>query len=200
MGIFLARLQAITPENILSAYAQGAFPMADELGVARWYTADPRGLLPLDGFRIPRTLRQVISRSVFEIRINTCFKDVMLACSERRRDGTWISMELIDNYCVLHERGYAHSVEAWKDGQLAGGLYGVSIGGAFFGESMFYRVSDASKVALAALVQRLRERKFALLDTQAVTKHLVRFGAIEMPASQYMRLLRAAIALERAFD
>lgn len=174
--------------------------MADELGVARWYTADPRGVLPLDGFVAPRSLRQKIAHGVFEIRFNTCFKDVMLACSEKRRDGTWISMELIDHYCTLHDRGHAHSVETWKDGTLVGGLYGVSIGGAFFGESMFYRASDASKVALAALVQRLRDRQFVLLDTQAVTKHLVRFGAIELPANQYMKLLRAAIALERAFD
>lgn len=193
-------VQAVTPENILSAYAQGAFPMADELGVARWYTADPRGILPLDRFRAPRSLRQKLSRGLFQVRINTCFKEVMLACSHRRRDGTWISMELIDNYCKLHDMGYAHSVETWQNDQLVGGLYGVSLGGAFFGESMFYRVTDASKIALAALVQRLRERQFALLDTQAVTRHLVQFGTIEVSADEYMKMLGAAVALERKFD
>jgi leucyl/phenylalanyl-tRNA---protein transferase len=194
------QVQAITPENILNAYAQGAFPMADEMGVVRWYSADPRGVLPLDQFHMPRSLQQKIRRGQFDIKVNASFKDVMFACSQRRHDGTWISMELIDNYCRLHEMGYAHSVETWIDGKLAGGLYGVAMGGVFFGESMFYREADASKIALWALVNRLRDRKYAILDTQAVTRHLVRFGAIEIPAREYLGRLQAALQLDRTFD
>ncbi|MFT3785834.1 MAG: leucyl/phenylalanyl-tRNA--protein transferase [Tepidisphaeraceae bacterium] len=191
---------AITPETILSAYAQGAFPMADDLGVIRWYTADPRGILPLDGFQCPRSLRQTIRRGAFDIRVNTDFRAVMEGCRKNRQEGTWISGDLIDLYVRLHEMGFAHSVETWQDGALAGGLYGVAMGGVFFGESMFHYITDASKVALAALVDRLNERKFVLLDTQAVTQHLRRFGCIEIAASDYLRRLHDALTLERAFD
>ena len=189
----------ITAEAILNAYAQGAFPMADERGTIRWYTADPRGVLPLDGFNVPRSLRQTCRRGVFEIRINHNFRAVMSACRERRADHTWITSELVELYCELHALGFAHSVEAWQDGKLAGGLYGVAMGSAFFGESMFHYVRDASKVALVGLVERLRERKFDLLDTQAVTQHLKRFGAIEVPADRYLERLHAAITQTRSF-
>ena len=189
----------ITAEAILNAYAQGAFPMADERGTIRWYTADPRGVLPLDAFNPPRSLRQLCRRGVFEMRINHSFRAVMSACRERRSDHTWITGELIELYCELHALGFAHSVEAWQDGKLAGGLYGVAMGAAFFGESMFHYVDDASKVALVALVGRLRERRFELLDTQAVTQHLKRFGAIEVPADKYLERLHVAITQTRSF-
>lgn len=189
----------INVDSILNAYAQGAFPMADEQGKLRWYTADPRGVLPLDAFAPPRSLRQVWRRGKFEIRVNSAFRATMTACRERRLEQTWISPELIELYVELHQLGFAHSVEAWLDNKLAGGLYGVAMGGAFFGESMFHYVTDASKVALYALVERLRERDFALLDTQAVTQHLRRFGAIEIPAADYLDRLHAALPLTRSF-
>ena len=190
----------ITAESILNAYAQGAFPMADECGAIRWYTADPRGVMPLDAFDPPRSLRQLWKRGKFEVRINHSFRTVMTACRERRLDHTWISGELIELYCELHQLGFAHSVEAWHDGKLAGGLYGVAMGAAFFGESMFHYETDASKIALCALVQRLGERKFDLLDTQAVTQHLKRFGAIEISADDYTRMLHDALGKTRTFD
>jgi leucyl/phenylalanyl-tRNA---protein transferase len=191
---------AISPETILNAYAQGAFPMADENGAIRWYTADPRGILPLDKFYQPRSLRQVVKKNKFQVRINSNFRGTMEGCSRNREEGTWISPELVDLYCRLHEMGFAHSVESWHEGELVGGLYGVAMGGVFFGESMFHTVTDASKVALVALVERLRQRKYELLDTQAVTQHLKRFGAIEIPARQYMAKLHATITLQRTFD
>lgn len=185
---------------LLSAYAQGAFPMADPDGVVRWYSADPRGILPLDAFHIPRTLRQVVRQNRFEIRINHDFQAVVEGCAANRDEGTWISPKMIAAYLNLHRMGHAHSVEAWRDGELAGGLYGVSLGGAFFGESMFHRVTDASKVALVHLVERLRERGFELLDTQANTQHLRRFGCIEIPAERYLDLLDQALGKTCRFD
>ena len=186
----------LDPETLLSAYAQGIFPMADRDGSIRFYTADPRGVIPLDDrFHVPSTLRQLMRKDppVFEIRFDYDFGSTMRACMEARRDGTWINQELIAAYTRLHELGFAHSVEAWEEGQLVGGLYGVSMGGAFFGESMFHRKTDASKVALVHLVNRLRERKFDLLDSQATTSHLRRFGAIDMPAAEYLIRLRKAL-------
>ena len=191
----------LDPETLLSAYAQGAFPMTDADGVTRWYTADPRGVLPLDErFIVSRSLRQTLRRRAFEVRINGRFEQTMRACMGGRPEGTWISEELIAAYSHLHAEGFAHSVETWQNGELVGGLYGVSLGGAFFGESMFHRRTDASKVALVALVQRLRERGFVLLDAQARTQHLGRFGCEEIPADEYLRRLRSAMALERRFD
>jgi leucyl/phenylalanyl-tRNA--protein transferase len=186
----------LDPETLLSAYAQGIFPMADRDGTIRFYTADPRGIIPLDDrFHVPGTLRQLIKKDppVFEIRVNYDFAATMRGCMDARSDGTWINPELVAAYTQLHELGYAHSVEAWQDGALVGGLYGVSLGAAFFGESMFHRATDASKVALVYLVQRLRERKFDLLDSQATTTHLCRFGAIDIPASEYLLKLRRAL-------
>ena len=192
---------SLDPETLLSAYAQGAFPMTDPDGVTRWYTADPRGVLPLDDrFKIPRSLRQTIGRGEYEVRVNHDFAATMRACMEGRPEGTWISRELLDAYGRLHAEGFAHSVEAWHDGGLAGGLYGVSLGGAFFGESMFHRRTDASKVALVALVARLRDRGFVLLDAQARTRHLAQFGCEEIPAGDYLRRLRAALVLPCRFD
>ena len=192
----------LDPQTLLSAYAQGVFPMADRDGVIRWYTADPRGILPLDRFHIPGTLKQTVRQGKFQIRINHDFTATMRACATVPREdgGTWINETLIAAYSRLHEMGFAHSVEAWHNDQLVGGLYGVSLGAAFFGESMFHTVRDASKVALVHLVQRLRERGYQLLDTQATTSHLKRFGAIDIPASEYGRLLRAAVTRECVFD
>ena len=189
----------LDPENLLSAYAQGAFPMADADGVIRWYSADPRGVIPLDQFHIPGTLRQIVRQSRFEIRINTAFRQTMQACAQSRQGPTWINDRLIQAYVRLHMRGFAHSVEAYRDGELAGGLYGVSLGGAFFGESMFHRVPNASKVALVALVHRLIDRGYVLLDTQATTAHLARFGAINIPAAEYLSRLSSALPKKCVF-
>lgn len=187
------RAIALDPEILLVAYSQGAFPMTDADGTIRWYTADPRGIIPLEAFHVPRTVRQVVNRRKFEIRINTAFEAVMRACMNARGGQSWISEPLISVYTQLHELGFAHSVEAWRAGELVGGLYGVSLGAAFFGESMFHYVTDASKVALVALVQRLRDRGYELLDTQAATAHLQRFGCIEISAKDYMRRLKQAL-------
>jgi leucyl/phenylalanyl-tRNA--protein transferase len=193
----------LDPETLLSAYAQGVFPMADRDGTVRLYTADPRGVLPLDAFHVPQTLRQLVrrppERGGFEVRINHDFEATMRGCMSGRPEGSWINRDLVRAYCRLHDLGFAHSVESWRDEKLAGGLYGVSLGAAFFGESMFHRERDASKVALVHLVNRLRERKFELLDTQATTSHLKRFGAIDIPAREYLLRLRKALATAREF-
>jgi leucyl/phenylalanyl-tRNA--protein transferase len=186
----------LDPETLLSAYAQGIFPMADRDGKIRFYTADPRGIIPLDDrFHIPGTLRQLLKKEppLFDVRINFDFVATMRACMEARPEGTWISNELIAAYSRLHQLGFAHSVEVWRGEQLVGGLYGVSLGAAFFGESMFHRERDASKVALVHLVHRMRERGFELLDSQATTSHLRRFGAIDVPATDYLVQLRKAM-------
>lgn len=190
---------ALDPETLLMAYSQGAFPMTDRDGAIRWYTADPRGVLPLELFHIPRSLRQVVKQNRFEIRIDQSFDRVMRACMETRPEGSWISEDLIRAYSRLHELGFAHSVEAWRKGQLVGGLYGVCLGAAFFGESMFYYERDASKVAMVHLVERLRDRGFELLDTQASTPHLQRFGCVEVRAEDYMRRLRRALSKKCEF-
>lgn len=188
----------LEPQILLTAYSQGVFPMADEDGLIRWYTADPRGILPLEGFHVPQTLAKLIRQRRFEIRINHAFGEVMRGCM-KARPSSWINDQIICAYTRLHELGFAHSVETWQEGKLAGGLYGVSLGAAFFGESMFHNVRDASKVALFHLVERLRDRGFELLDTQATTEHLSRFGATNIPADRYMVLLRQAIAKPRGF-
>ena len=190
----------LSPQVLLGAYAQGAFPMTDQDGVTRWYTADPRGVLPFEQFHIPRTLRQRLRKDppLFEIRVNHDFEATMRGCMTQRAD-TWISDDLIRAYVRLHHLGFAHSVEAWRDGQLAGGLYGVSLGAAFFGESMFHRATDASKVCLVHLVQRLQERGYELLDSQASTPHLRRFGCLEIAAEEYLVLLRKAMQKQCVF-
>jgi leucyl/phenylalanyl-tRNA--protein transferase len=185
---------------LLSAYATGWFPMAVAPGVIRWYSPNPRGIIPLDTFHVPKRLARIVRSGAFEIRIDTAFDAVMRACAERREpEGTWIDDEILESYCALHDAGHAHSVEAWQGERLVGGLYGVALGGAFFGESMFHRVADASKVALAALVERLRARGFVLLDTQWVTGHLAQFGACEIPRRRYLTLLKQALAVDASF-
>jgi leucyl/phenylalanyl-tRNA---protein transferase len=187
----------IDPELLLQGYRMGVFPMAMEDGMIEWFSPDPRAILPLEDFHVPHALRRVLRKKVFEIEINNRFSDVIEACA--RREDTWINREIIESYTRMHELGYAHSVETRASGKLAGGLYGVAIGGAFFGESMFHRVTDASKIALVALVEHLRARKFTLLDTQWLTPHLQQFGGVEISRNHYLRLLRRAIELPRQF-
>jgi leucyl/phenylalanyl-tRNA--protein transferase len=188
----------LEPEILLAAYAQGIFPMADDDGQINWYTADPRTIIELDDFHVPRTLRQACRQGRFEVRVDSAFREVITRCGDRP-EGTWISPAMIDAYERLHEMGFAHSVESWQEGQLAGGLYGVTIGAAFFGESMFFHVTDASKVALVALVERMRARQYMLLDVQFMTPHLERFGATEIPRMEYRRRLAIAIRQRRRF-
>ena len=190
----------LSPRLLLHAYANGLFPMAESADATDLYWFDPemRGLLPLENFHVPRKLRRTVRRGTFEVRINTAFRAVMEGCAATRPT-TWINREIIDVYGELHAIGHAHSVEAWRDGTLAGGLYGVSLGGAFFGESMFSLAPDASKVALVHLVARLRRGGFALLDTQFVTTHLAQFGAYEIPRDDYRWLLWEATEIEADF-
>lgn len=190
--------ETLSAELLLLGYRSSCFPMAaPETGAISWYSPDPRAIIPLDAFTIPRSLRRLEREGVFEVRLNTSFGDVMRGCAARAE--SWISGEIIRAYTDLHHRGFAHSVESWKEGRLAGGLYGVAIGGAFFGESMFSRESGASKIALVALVRRLRERGFVLLDTQWLTPHLARFGAVEIPRKEYRRRLTQALSLQSRF-
>ena len=185
---------SLTPRGILDAYRHGIFPMADELtGEIDWYLPDPRAIIPLDGFHASRSLRKQLRRKEFDIRVDCEFTSVMRGCAARE-EGSWISEEFVKVYSELHRRGFAHSVEAWKDGQLAGGLYGVSIGGAFMAESMFHRVTGASKAALHALVELLAQRDYLLLDVQFATPHLQSLGAVEIPLPLYSCLLRSAVS------
>ncbi|MEO8481384.1 MAG: leucyl/phenylalanyl-tRNA--protein transferase [Acidobacteriota bacterium] len=188
----------IDPALLVRAYREGIFPMAMEDGELGWFSPDPRGILPIEGFHAPTRLRRVVRRGEFDVRVDTAFDVVMRACAARD-EGSWINDEIVDSYTTLHRLGLAHSVEAWQNDELAGGLYGVHLGGAFFGESMFHRVTDASKVALVALVDRLARRGFQLLDTQWVTPHLLQFGAIEIPRDDYLRRLKQAIRKDCSF-
>jgi len=183
----------IDPGLLISAYQEGVFPMGLDDGEIGWFSPDPRGILPIEAFHVPARLARVLRRGTFEVRTDTAFEAVMRACAARPDDGTWISDEILESYVELHRLGFAHSVEAWQGDELAGGLYGVHLGRAFFGESMFHRVTDASKVALAALVARLRDGGFTLLDIQWTTAHLEQFGAIEIPRSDYLRRLGDAL-------
>lgn len=184
---------AIDPALLVRAYREGIFPMALDDGDIGWFSPDPRGILPLDRFHLPSRLGRVMRQGTFAPGIDRAFEAVIRACADRP-DGTWINDDIIASYLTLHRLGLAHSVEVWQDGALVGGLYGVHLGGAFFGESMFHRATDASKVALAWLVERLTRRGFALLDVQWVTPHLAQFGAVEVPRVEYQRLLRRALA------
>ncbi len=183
----------LAPGTLLAAYRHGLFPMPLRRSVLAWWSPDPRGIVPLDGLRVSRSLRRSCRR--FEIRINTDFEAVIEACADRHRPGAWISRDVKKAYARLHQLGWVHSVEAWSPaGGLAGGLYGVAIGGLFAGESMFHRQTDASKVALVALVQLLREGGASLLDVQWVTPHLASLGAISVSRDRYHQLLADALA------
>ncbi len=187
----------LTPEILLAAYAQGLFPMGERRDdpALFWVSPDMRGIIPLNAFHVPRRLARTVRSDHFHVTADMAFVEVITACAEPMpgREDSWINREIIRLYTALHASGHAHSLECWLDGSLVGGLYGVRLGGAFFGESMFSRARDASKVALVHLVARLIEGKFALLDTQFLTAHLARFGAVEVPKRQYLHLLTQAL-------
>jgi leucyl/phenylalanyl-tRNA--protein transferase len=193
----------LTPDILLAAYAAGVFPMAESADDPELFWVDPhhRGILPLDGFHVPHRLRRVVRQGSFGIRCDSAFEDVIRGCAEatEKRPNTWINDEIVRLYAALFARGAAHSVESWQDGVLVGGLYGVSIGAAFFGESMFSRTTDASKVALVHLVARLWLGGYRLLDTQFLTPHLARFGGVEITRARYHRLLADALAYRASF-
>jgi len=194
----------VTPEILLRAYACGIFPMsesADDPGLF-WVEPEERGVIPLDGFRVSSRLARTVRSDAFTVTVNTDFKRVMAECAAPKpgRDDTWINQRIRDLYAALHEMGHAHSVEVWDGNALVGGLYGVSLGRAFFGESMFHHARDASKVALVHLVARLLAGGFVLLDTQYVTDHLRSFGATEVPRERYRKLLDAALDAVAEFD
>ncbi len=193
----------ITPELLLHAYSIGVFPMAESRDDPHIFFLDPqfRGILPLDTFHVPKRLKRTVRAGVFDVRINTAFREVMKGCADSGpgREDTWINEQILDLYCALHDGGCAHSVECWQDGALVGGLYGVELGAAFFGESMFTRVTDASKVALVHLVARMIAGGYTLLDTQFVSEHLTKFGAIELPRAIYHARLRDAVVRHADF-
>jgi leucyl/phenylalanyl-tRNA--protein transferase len=191
----------LTPELVVRAYCVGAFPMADARGgVVRWYSPDPRALLPLEEgrFKVSRSLRRRVASRCYRVTKDRAFKRVIRVCAEPRPSAidTWINDEIIDIYCQLHDAGLAHSVEAWAGehaDELVGGLYGVALGGAFFGESMFHRATDASKVCLVELVEHLRDNGFSLLDVQFVNPHLKQFGVFEVSRDEYLERLASAL-------
>jgi leucyl/phenylalanyl-tRNA--protein transferase len=186
----------LEPGTILAAYRHGLFPMPVRRGVTAWWSPEQRGLLPLDGLKVSRSLRKSCTR--YQIRVDTALDEVIDACADRQRPGAWISKEIKRAYLRLHHLGWVHSVEAWSpDGRLAGGLYGVAVGGLFAGESMFHRQPDASKVALVALVDRLRDGGASLLDVQWVTPHLASLGAVAIPRAEYHQRLAKALELPR---
>ena len=196
-------MRKLTPETLLRAYASGVFPMAEDADDPRIMWIDPewRGVIPLEHFHIPRRLARTVRQDRFQVTVDQAFRDVILACAASRpeRESTWINQEIVEGYSALHTIGLTHSVECWRDDELVGGLYGLALGGAFFGESMFSIATDASKVALVHLVARLRKGGFALLDAQFQTDHLSRFGAEEIPRAEYHRRLAKALPLKAEF-
>ena len=192
----LAASAELTPERLLEAYRQGIFPWYSAGQPVLWWSPDPRMVLFVDEFRVSRSLRKAVRQEVFEIRVDTAFRTVIESCAVVPRsgqDGTWITPAVVDAYCALHARGFAHSVEAWRGGELAGGLYGVAIGRMFFGESMFARATDASKVALVHLVGILRERGMPLVDCQQETRHLASFGARPIARREFAERVAALV-------
>ena len=187
----------LTPEILEACYRAGAFPMDDGYGRIGFYSSDPRAVLELDSLHVSRSLARVIRKGTYDVRVNRNFEAVIRACADR--EDTWIGAEIIRAFLRFHEAGGVHSVEAYREGELAGGLYGVALGGAFMGESMFSRMPDASKVCLVHLVERLKERGYVLLDCQIQNDHLARLGAIEIPESEFQRRLDRALNLERTF-
>lgn len=190
-------MSSLEPGVLLNAYCQGLFPMGMDDGSIGWYLPESRGILPVDGFHVPRRFERYLRTHPFEVRWDTAFEDVMKGCADREE--TWINDTIIESYTWLHHLGYAHSAEVWREGRLVGGVYGVAIGGAFFGESMFSRETQASKVALVALQRRLRERGFVLHDTQWTTPHLAMFGGHEIPCKEYLRRLEKALQARATF-
>lgn len=190
-------MSELTPELLLRGYAAGVFPMAGPTGEIEWYEADPRAILDIESYRVPHEVRRWLRQCRFQFRFDTAFEQVMRQCARRRM--TWIVEEMVRAYVELHRLGHAHSVEAWQGDCLVGGLYGICLGGAFFGESMFYRVPGASKAALARLCEHLRERRFVLHDIQQLTPTLVLFGARLIPKAEYLSRLEMAIRQTRSF-
>ncbi len=193
----------LTPDMLLKAYAVGVFPMAEDRNDPELFWVDPRmrGIIRLDEFHVPKRLRRTIRHGAFDVTFDTEFEAVIESCAEAtdNRPRTWINDRIIELYSTLYRMGHAHSVESWRDGKLAGGLYGVSLGGIFFGESMFSRETDASKVALVYLAAALKLGAYHFIDTQFITKHLARFGAKEIPRSEYRILLSDALATRAVF-
>jgi leucyl/phenylalanyl-tRNA---protein transferase len=189
----------LEPATLLDAYRHGVFPWYDESTPVCWWSPDPRAIIPLDGLHVSRRLARTIRRGLFTVTVNRDFAGVIRGCADRPGEGTWIIPEMVAAYRRMHDLGHAHSVEVWRDGELAGGVYGMAIGGLFAGESMFHRVTDASKVALAVLVDRLNERQFQLFDIQFLTPHTARMGGVEIPRREYLARLRDALASDRAF-
>jgi len=194
----------LTPQLLVAAYCQGVFPMARSRHspIVEWYSPDPRAILPLDRFRCPKNVAKKYRNGAFDIRHDSRFRDVIEACGDPRpgHPDTWINSDIVDAFCDLHDLGVAHSVEAWRDGALVGGLYGVALGGAFFGESMFHRAhlggTDASKVCLAHLVDHLNDRGYVLLDVQMNSPHMEQFGTVDIRRGEYLRLLEGALQID----
>jgi leucyl/phenylalanyl-tRNA--protein transferase len=187
----------LTPEILEACYRAGAFPMDDGYGRIGFYRSDPRSILELDSLHVSKSLARVIRKGTYEVRIDRNFEDVVRACADRK--DTWIGAGIIQAFIRFHEAGKAHSVEAYREDRLVGGLYGVALGGAFMGESMFTRMRDASKVCLVYLVERLKERGYVLLDCQIQNEHLARLGATEIPEAEYLERLERALRLDRSF-
>jgi leucyl/phenylalanyl-tRNA--protein transferase len=189
----------LRPERLLHAYRSGVFPWYDEQDPICWWSPDPRAILELDGLHISRRLERTVRSSRFTLTMDHDFAGVIRGCASGRPEGTWITPDMIRAYETLHALGYAHSIEAWQEGELAGGIYGVAIGGFFAGESMFSRLRDASKVALVHLVERLRQQGFQLFDIQFRTEHTIRRGAVEIPRRDYLARLRQALSVPTSF-
>jgi leucyl/phenylalanyl-tRNA--protein transferase len=195
------------PQTLLRAYSEGVFPWYSEGDPILWWSPDPRAIFELaegstsdgspgyGGLHVPRRLARTIRSSKFRVTVNACFETVMRSCGEDREEGTWVTPEMLAAYTAMHRLGHAHSLETWVGDELAGGIYGIAIGGLFAAESMFYRITDGSKVALAALVSRLKERGFVLLDVQMKTSHTARLGATNISRTDYLRRLREAVAM-----
>lgn len=194
-------MNTLTADDLIYGYMNGIFPMADNDGLLYWYAPDPRAIIPIDTYKPARSLRPVLNQNRFSVRIDADFEQVMRHCSQPRSDddGIWISEEIINAYTELHRMGLAHSVETYIDNRLVGGLYGVSLGAAFFGESMFYHVSDAAKVAFHYLIMTLRQQRYVLLDTQFINDNVRRFGAIEIPKADYLKQLKTALRQKARF-
>lgn len=194
-------MDKLTAEDLIYGYVNGIFPMADSDGTLYWYSPDPRAIIPIDSYKPQKSLRPVLNKKQFEIRIDTNFEQVMRYCAKPRSDTdeTWISDDIISAYTDLHQLGLAHSVEAYQDNVLVGGLYGVAIGAVFFGESMFFTVPNASKVAFHYLIQILRKQNYLLLDSQFINDNVRRYGAIEIPKTRYIKQLKNLVNQRRYF-
>lgn len=185
----------LAPATLLRAYADGVFPWFSDGDPVLWWSPDPRAVIELDGLHVSRRLARTMRSGKFRVTADRAFEAVMRSCGENREEGTWVTAEMLEGYTELHRLGHAHSIEVWHGEELAGGIYGVGVGGLFAGESMFHRVTDASKVALVSLVERLRRRGYVLFDVQMTTEHTERMGAVTIPRADYLRRLRAAVKL-----